>query len=68
MKVAVVGCGTVGPAAALLLARDGHDLEIFERAAVVTTLMGPRTSPFTMWQSPQDPRPSRPADAATVGG
>lgn len=31
MKVAVVGCGTAGPAAALLLARDGHDVEILER-------------------------------------
>ena len=31
MKIAVVGCGTAGPAAALLLARDGHDVEIFER-------------------------------------
>ena len=33
MKVAVVGIGTAGSAAALLLARDGHDVEIFERVA-----------------------------------
>lgn len=32
MRVAVVGCGTGGPAAALLLKRDGHDVEVFERA------------------------------------
>ena len=31
MRIAIVGCGTAGPAAALLLARDGHDVEIFER-------------------------------------
>ena len=31
MKVAVVGCGIAGPAAALLLARDGHDVTIVER-------------------------------------
>src|SRR5688500_18669303 len=34
MKIAVVGVGTAGSAAALLLARDGHDVEIFERVAV----------------------------------
>ena len=33
MRVAIVGCGTAGPAAALLLARDGHDVHIFERVA-----------------------------------
>lgn len=32
MRVAVVGCGTGGPAAALLLKSDGHDVEVFERA------------------------------------
>ena len=32
MRVAVLGCGTGGPAAALLLARAGHHVEIFERA------------------------------------
>jgi 2-polyprenyl-6-methoxyphenol hydroxylase-like FAD-dependent oxidoreductase len=31
LSVAVVGCGTGGPAAALLLAAAGHDVEIFER-------------------------------------
>ena len=31
MRVAVVGCGTGGPAAALLLAATGHDVEILER-------------------------------------
>lgn len=33
MKVAVVGCGTAGAVAALLLGRDGHDVRIFERVA-----------------------------------
>lgn len=33
MKVAVVGLGTAGPAAALLLARDGHDVQIIERVS-----------------------------------
>src|SRR5262245_47684252 len=31
MKVGVVGSGTGGASAALLLARDGHEVEIFER-------------------------------------
>ncbi|MDP2315095.1 MAG: NAD(P)/FAD-dependent oxidoreductase [Pseudomonadota bacterium] len=31
MRVAVVGLGTGGPAAALFLARQGHEVEIFER-------------------------------------
>ena len=31
LRVAVVGCGTAGPAAALLLHRAGHAVEIFER-------------------------------------
>jgi len=33
MRIAVVGAGTAGAAAALLLARDGHDVEIVERVA-----------------------------------
>lgn len=31
-KVAVAGCGTAGPAAAILLARQGHQVTVFERA------------------------------------
>ncbi|MEE7566330.1 NAD(P)-binding protein, partial [Xanthomonas sp. Kuri4-3] len=33
LHVAVVGYGTAGQALAVLLARDGHRLEVFERAA-----------------------------------
>ena len=33
MRVAVVGLGTAGAAAALLLARDGHDVRVIERVA-----------------------------------
>ena len=33
MRVAIVGCGIAGPAAALLLARDGHEATIVERVA-----------------------------------
>ncbi len=32
LRVAVVGCGTAGPAAACLLARQGHRVELFEGA------------------------------------
>ena len=32
LTVAIVGCGTAGPAAATLLARDGHRVKLFERA------------------------------------
>jgi len=32
MKIAIVGYGTAGQAAAIFLARDGHDVEIFERS------------------------------------
>lgn len=32
MKIAIVGYGTAGQAAAIFLARDGHDVEMFERS------------------------------------
>ena len=32
LRIAVVGCGTAGPAAATLLARQGHEVTLFERA------------------------------------
>ncbi len=32
MRIGIVGCGTAGPAAALFLARAGHDVALFERA------------------------------------
>jgi len=32
-KIAVVGCGTAGPAAAVLLRRQGHEVTVFERAS-----------------------------------
>lgn len=32
LRVAIVGCGTTGPAAALFLARSGHEVEVFEQA------------------------------------
>ena len=31
MNIVIVGCGTAGPAAAILLARQGHDVTIVER-------------------------------------
>lgn len=37
-KVAVVGCGTAGPAAAVLLRRQGHDVTLFERAPECRTV------------------------------
>lgn len=33
LRIAVVGCGTAGPAAATLLSRQGHEVVLFERAA-----------------------------------
>jgi 2-polyprenyl-6-methoxyphenol hydroxylase-like FAD-dependent oxidoreductase len=33
LRVAVIGCGTAGPAAATLLSRQGHDVVLFERAS-----------------------------------
>lgn len=35
MRIAIVGYGTAGQAAALFLARDGHAIEMFERSAEV---------------------------------
>jgi len=32
LRIAVVGCGTAGPAAAVLLRRLGHEVVLFERA------------------------------------
>ncbi len=32
LRVAIIGCGTAGPAAATLLARQGHEVVLFERA------------------------------------
>ncbi len=32
MRIAIVGCGTAGPAAAILLQRQGHEVTVFERA------------------------------------
>jgi FAD-dependent urate hydroxylase len=32
LRIAIVGCGTAGPAAAVLLKRQGHDVVLFERA------------------------------------
>src|SRR5687768_7418032 len=36
LSVAVIGCGSAGPAAALLLARLGHRVELYERAPALT--------------------------------
>jgi 2-polyprenyl-6-methoxyphenol hydroxylase-like FAD-dependent oxidoreductase len=32
LKIGIIGCGTAGPAAAILLRRHGHDVTVFERA------------------------------------
>ena len=32
LRIAIVGCGTAGPAAAVLLCRQGHEVVLFERA------------------------------------
>ena len=32
LRIAIIGCGTAGPAAAVLLKRLGHDIVLFERA------------------------------------
>ncbi|RYD31286.1 MAG: FAD-dependent monooxygenase [Verrucomicrobiaceae bacterium] len=33
LRIAVVGCGTAGPAVSILLSRQGHEVVLFERAA-----------------------------------
>ena len=33
LRIAIIGCGTAGPAAAVLLSRLGHDVVLFERAS-----------------------------------
>jgi 2-polyprenyl-6-methoxyphenol hydroxylase-like FAD-dependent oxidoreductase len=33
LRIAIVGCGTAGPAAAVLLKRQGHEVLLFERAS-----------------------------------
>ncbi len=33
LRIAIIGCGTAGPAAAILLSRLGHEVVLFERAA-----------------------------------
>jgi len=35
LRIGIVGYGTAGQAAALLLTRDGHEVEVFERAPVL---------------------------------
>ncbi|NJM37207.1 MAG: FAD-dependent oxidoreductase [Akkermansiaceae bacterium] len=32
LRIAIIGCGTAGPAAAILLKRQGHEVALFERA------------------------------------
>lgn len=32
LRIAIAGCGTAGPAAAVLLKRQGHEVVLFERA------------------------------------
>lgn len=32
LKIGIVGCGTAGPASAILLARQGHTVEVFDKA------------------------------------
>jgi 2-polyprenyl-6-methoxyphenol hydroxylase-like FAD-dependent oxidoreductase len=38
MQVGVIGCGTAGPAAAILLARRGHHVRLFDQAAELKPL------------------------------
>lgn len=44
LRIAIVGYGTAGQAAALLLTRDGHQVEVFERAPV----LGPAGAGFLL--------------------
>ena len=47
LRIGIVGYGTAGQAAALLLTRDGHAVEVFERA--------PRLGPVGAGSSPKAP-------------
>lgn len=38
MQVGVIGCGTAGPAAAIMLARRGHRVQLFDQAAELKPL------------------------------
>lgn len=50
LRVAVVGCGSAGPAAALWLARAGHRVEIFERASELQAVgAGLLLQPTGLW-------------------
>ncbi|MFT3685430.1 MAG: NAD(P)/FAD-dependent oxidoreductase [Phycisphaerales bacterium] len=35
MRIGIVGCGTAGPAAAIMLARQGHAVTVFDKAPVL---------------------------------
>jgi len=54
LHIAIVGYGTAGQAAAILLARDGHRIEVFERAAqpgpVGAGLLLQPTGLHVLWQ------------------
>jgi 2-polyprenyl-6-methoxyphenol hydroxylase-like FAD-dependent oxidoreductase len=38
LRIAIIGCGTAGQAAAIFLARAGHDITIFERAPTLSPI------------------------------
>lgn len=44
LRIAIVGYGTGGQASALMLSRDGHDVEVFER----TSVLGPVGAGFLL--------------------
>lgn len=44
LRIAIVGYGTGGQASALMLSRDGHHVEVFERAP----LLGPVGAGFLL--------------------